>query len=89
MNPWRDSFERLPTADPRIETCWALVGPSRRPLTCGIYRTDLGLELRVGYSERARLYSCRVAGLGIARAAATQLRDAVNGEGVFEELFDC
>jgi hypothetical protein len=79
-------FARLPAFAPRIETCWAMVGPSRRPLFCGIYRMDVGLEVRVGYGERARLYSCRATELGGARQAAAKLRDAMNAGGVFEEL---
>ena len=79
-------FARLQPYAPRIETCWAVVGPSRRPLVCGIYRTDVGLEVRVGYNERARLYSCRAAELGGARQAAAQLRDVMNANGVFEEF---
>ena len=79
-------FERLQAFAPRIETCWAVVGPSRRPLVCGIYRTDMGLEVRVGYGDRARLYSCHATELGGARQAAAQLRDAMNADGVFEEL---
>ena len=79
-------FARLQPYAPRIETCWAVVGPSHRPLFCGIYRTDVGLEVRVGYSDRARLYSCRAAEMRGARQAAAQLRDAVNANGVFEEV---
>ena len=29
---------------------WRMVGPSGRPLSCGLYRTTEGLELRCGYS---------------------------------------
>lgn len=79
-------FARLQPYAPRIETCWAVVGPSRRPLVCGIYRTDVGLEIRVGYSDRARLYACRAAELGGARQTAAQLRDVMNANGVFEEF---
>ena len=80
-------FARLPAFAARIETCWAVVGPSRRPLVCGIYRTDVGLEGRVGDGDRARLYSCRAAELGRARQTAARLRDVMmNANGVFEEL---
>jgi hypothetical protein len=73
---------------PRIETCWALLGPSRRVLTCGIYRTDVGLEIRVGYGDRMPLYSRNEVEITAARAAANQLRDAVNDADVFAEVFD-
>ena len=83
-----DCFARMPVLAPRIETCWALVGPSLRPLMCSIYRTDEGLEVCVGYSDSARLFSCRAAGLSAARDVAIELRELVNAEGVFQELFD-
>ena len=88
MNTPHEHLATVRTVEPRVETCWALVGPSRQPLTCGIYRTDFGLELRVGYETLGALYSRRVAGLGVARAAAERLRDVVNSEGVFEDLPD-
>lgn len=34
-----------------IERCWLVVGPTNKPITCGIYRTAVGLEVRVGYSD--------------------------------------
>jgi hypothetical protein len=73
---------------PRIETCWALRGPSRRLLTCGIYRTDVGLEIRVGYGGRLPLYSRNEIELTAARDAAMELRDALNDAEVFAEMFD-
>ena len=73
---------------PRIETCWALLGPSRRVLTCGIYRTDVGLEIRVGYGDRMPLYSRNEVEITAARAAAVQLREAVNEGDVFADAFD-
>jgi|SoiMethySBSTD1v2_1073268.scaffolds.fasta_scaffold08850_1 hypothetical protein len=88
MNSPRKRLANLRTVEPRVETCWALVGPSRRPLTCGIYRTEFGLEIRVGYDTRRALYSRMVAELSAARVTAERLRDAVNSEGVFEELLD-
>jgi hypothetical protein len=78
----------MPAFAPRVETCWQLLGPSLRPLVCAIYRTDVGLEVRVEYSDRSRLYTHRVAELFVARAAARQLRDSLNAKGVFQEIFE-
>jgi hypothetical protein len=42
-----------PKAEPRLELlemCWRVVGSSQRVIECGIYRTDIGLDVRVGYS---------------------------------------
>lgn len=88
MHIRREQLARMAGAAPRIETCWALLGPSRRLLTCGIYRTDVGLEIRVGYGDRRPLFSRNEIELGAARAAAMQLRDAVNDADVFAEMFD-
>ena len=77
-----------PASAPPVETCWALLGPSRRPLTCAIYRTDVGLEVRVGYGEHPHLCTRRANELGIARSTAIELRDAVNSSGIFEELYE-
>ena len=88
MDVRHEQFARSAGIAPRIETCWALLGPSRRLLTCGIYRTDAGLEIRVGYGDRMPLYSRNESELTAARAAAMQLRDAVNHAEVFAEMFD-
>jgi hypothetical protein len=81
------TFARMPAFAPRIETCWQLLGPSLRPLVCAIYRTDIGLEVRVQYGDRSRLYTRRAAELLSARKAAARLRDALNAKGVFQESY--
>ena len=86
MDLSHDQFARLAGLAPRIETCWTLLGPSRRPLTCGIYRTDVGLEVRVGYTDRTPIYSKNENQLTAARATAVELLDAVNEAEVFAEV---
>ena len=52
MVTWDDRMTPRPPREPRLdllETCWRFLGPSRRVFECGIYRTDVGLELRAGY----------------------------------------
>jgi len=34
-----------------VEPCWRVIGPSNEVITCGIYRTDAGVEVRCGYSD--------------------------------------
>jgi hypothetical protein len=34
-----------------MEMSWELTSPRGRVLSCGIYRTDAGLETRTGYGE--------------------------------------
>ena len=29
-----------------VKTCWRLIGPTQRSITCVLYRSDAGLELR-------------------------------------------
>ena len=32
-----------------VEVCWRAVDPSEKVIKCGIYHTDVGLDVRVGY----------------------------------------
>ena len=84
-----ERFTRRPPAEPRLElleTCWRFVGPSGRLLTCGIYRTDAGVEVRVGYGEEELVYSRLAIEIGTARETAAELRQAVIAKGGFTEL---
>lgn len=44
---WRAVVPRLEL----LEMCWQAKSRTGRVLSCGIYRTDAGLETRVGYGE--------------------------------------
>jgi hypothetical protein len=46
-----DGRRREAPAPVLITECWRLVGPSGKPIVCGIYKTDAGIEVRCGYSE--------------------------------------
>ena len=40
----------LPNREPRLDpiaVCWRVVGPSEKVIECGIYRTDVRLDVRV------------------------------------------
>jgi len=34
-----------------IETCWEMTSPQGRVLTCGVFQTTAGLEVRCRYSD--------------------------------------
>jgi hypothetical protein len=89
MNTWEERMTRRPVPEPRLElleTCWQFVGPSKRTLTCGIYGTDAGLEVRVGYGADDLLYSQRVVDQALASEIAAQLRKTVIEKGGFTEV---
>ena len=51
-DPDYSPFKGASHHEPRLElleTCWRFTGPNGRTFECGIYRTDVGLELRAGY----------------------------------------
>lgn len=80
---------RRPDPEPRLElleTLWQFVAPSKRVLACGLYATDVGIEVRVGYSEDDLLYSKRAVDEADAREIATALKRAVVEKGGFAEL---
>lgn len=81
---------RPPAPEPRLELleeCWRLQSQhSHRILTCGIYRTDLGLEVRCGYEPDDLLRSQYAAEIGSARAIAEEWRQAVVAKDGFTEL---
>jgi len=39
-----------------LKTYWRLVGPTQRPITCALYRTGAGLELRTYLGTSDLLY---------------------------------
>jgi len=54
MTTWQDRMTPRPPEEPRLELvvpCWRMRGPSGHVLSCAIYRTDAGLEVRVGYAQ--------------------------------------
>ena len=69
-----------------VETCWRLVGPSRRVVDCGICPTDLGFEVRAGYGEADLLHSQFAVEIGTARDLAMHWCQALIDKGSFTEL---
>jgi hypothetical protein len=89
MDQWDARMTRRPDPEPRrdlVETAWRFTAPSGRTLSCSIFRTDVGLEIRVGYSEEDLLYSKRAVDNEHAREIAAELREAVVVKGGFTEV---
>jgi hypothetical protein len=61
------------------------LGPAGRVLTCGIDRTDLGLQVRCGYDEDLVRAEYAVE-FGLARGIAEQWRRAVFAKRGFTEV---
>jgi hypothetical protein len=81
-----------PKPEPRLdllEVCWRVVGPSKKVIDCGIYRTDVGLEVRCAYSESVEhlIRSQFAIEIGTAREIAEAWKQAAITKG-FEEVAD-
>lgn len=88
MDQWTERMTRRPDPEPKlilIETCWQMRAPSGRILTCGVFSTDVGLEVRVGYADDL-FYSRRVIDMAAARTEAGELRATVVAKGGFTEV---
>lgn len=71
----------------RIEICWRVVGPSKRVLTCALYRTDApGVEVRSSYTEDSLVSSSLERNLDLAREKARLWHGAVMAMGSFEDV---
>jgi hypothetical protein len=69
-----------------VEMCWRFVGASRKVFECGLYRTDVSLEVRAGYGPDDLVRSERAVEIGSARLIAAEWRKAVLAKGGFTEL---
>jgi len=77
---WREQVPELTL----VEQCWQLKSPRGRLLTCGVFRTLAGLEVRCGYGEDGLIRSQYAVEIGTARALAAVWKAAVVQKG-FEE----
>lgn len=70
-----------------LERCWRIRAlPTGRELVCGIFQTDVGLEVRAGYRDDL-LHSRLCSNLVIAREVAEQFKRVLVDElGSIEEL---
>jgi hypothetical protein len=75
-----------PAAPTLLEECWRVVGPSKKPITCGIYVDGgPGVELRAGYAPDDLVRSQRAANVFDARDLAEEWKRAARAKG-FREL---
>jgi hypothetical protein len=89
MTTWEERFTARRPVEPRLELlemCWRFVGPSRKVFECGVYRTDISLEVRAGYGPEDLVRSERAVEIGSARLIAAEWRNAVLAKGGFTEL---
>ena len=67
-----------------LEVCWRVVeGSSTRILTCSMFASDSGVELRVGYFAHSPLYSQAAADIESARRLAQSWLTAVRARTQF------
>jgi hypothetical protein len=88
LGTWEDRMRPFARPKPRldlIEVCWRVVGPSQHVIECGIYRTFIGLDVRVGYSIEHLIRSQFAVELGTARQIAGAWKRAAIEKG-FEEV---
>jgi hypothetical protein len=71
-----------------LQTYWRVVGPSNKPITCALYRTSEGLEVRAGHGEQDRLLSQRVYTLLAAETYAAAWKAAADAKGFREITVD-
>jgi hypothetical protein len=75
-----------PPAPQLVEAYWRAVGPSGKELSCGLYRTAAGLELRCGYQIDELLRSTRMGLKDDARYTAALWLLVVLSNGSFDVL---
>ena len=82
------NWQNQPPLEPPLELvapCWRMRGPSGQVLSCAIYRTDGGLEVRAGYANDL-LHSQRVFNEKAGFVYAERYRQAILAKGGFEDL---
>ena len=66
------------------ETSWEITSPRGRVLTCGVFQTIVGLEVRCGYSEDDQIRSQFARELETAREVAAGWKTAAIEKGFSE-----
>ena len=77
---WRENVPPMTL----LETCWQMKSPRGRVLTCGVFKTIAGLEVRCGYSEDDLIRSQYVGELGAARQIAADWKATAELKGLRE-----
>jgi hypothetical protein len=69
-----------------IETFWQMRGACDHVFVCAVYRTDMGLEMRVGYDARHPVTAVSVSDIDDARHRSANLRRILLEMGEFTEI---
>jgi hypothetical protein len=67
-----------------LETCWKMTSPRGLVLTCGVFQTIVGLEVRCGYSDDDLIRSQLARKLETAREVAAGWKRAAIEKGFSE-----
>ena len=65
---------------------WRMQAPTGRLLTCGLYRTSDGLELRAGYTGDEPLWAEAVPSEEVGLVLAAAWKEVIVGKGGFVDL---
>jgi hypothetical protein len=87
FNGGRVSERPLPRLE-LVELAWRMRAPSGRILECGIYLTDAGFEVRMGYSINDPLATQYALTLDLARRNAETFREATEANPKFVPFTD-
>ena len=88
MSMWEERMTPRHKREPRldlVEMCWRVVGRTGSSVECGIYATDVGLEVRCGYGVDQLFRSQFANESRTAREIANEWRQAAIAKG-FEEM---
>jgi len=77
---WRDYVPPMTL----LETCWRMKSPRGRVLTCGVFRTIAGFEVRCSYSDDDLIRSQYAVEIEVARSLAAQWKAAAALKGFHE-----
>jgi hypothetical protein len=81
FDPYRSHWRENAPPMTLIETSWQLTSPRGRVLTCGLFRTIAGLEVRCGYGEADLIRSQYAREVEAARAVAADWKAAAELKG--------
>jgi hypothetical protein len=88
-SPFRTKMNKPPKLE-FVEMQWRVVGPSGKPIVCGVYDTAAGLEVRCHLAESvdALIRSERATDIDIARDVAGAWKQAAIDKGFTEVTSD-
>ena len=81
FDPYRSHWRENVPPITLLETCWQMKSRKGRMLTCGIFRTEIGLEVRAGFGEDDLIRSQYAGEIAAARAIAANWKAAAEVKG--------